>query len=201
MSRKFRWMFEGTFPSGKIKPCMVKVNSRPNIDYSGLDYSKSEPQVLQPLENKWETIQTTFIDMGGESEEDKEFFGIFAKIYEYVNPDGTLKEGAEVTFGEVKLSLLCPRYSYDAPPSQPKVEGEQKTPVRPMGIGALGMSYMGRTQTGWDTIEEWALKKVWPTSIKFGDMDFTSSGTFDVEVTWRYGEVEYKNMYPTPLTQ
>jgi hypothetical protein len=199
MSRKFRWMFEATFPSGNIKPRMVKVDTRPNIEYASLNPTKSEPQVLQPVEGKWEAIKTTFFDVGSTSEEDKDFFKIFAVLYEQTNQDGTLKEGAEKLFGEAKLSLLCPKYSYDMPPPQTKVEGEQKSSVRPMGIGALGISYMGRTQTGWDTIEEWTLKKMWPTAINFGYLDCTSSDTGEVEVTWRYAEVEYKNMYPTPI--
>ena len=49
-------------------------------------------------------------------------------------------------------------------------------------------------------IEGWILKKAFPTSINFGDLDYSSSSQIDIEITWKYEETEYKNYYkPLPV--
>lgn len=42
-------------------------------------------------------------------------------------------------------------------------------------------------------LEAWWMNDMWPTSIKFGDLDYASSDTVDIEVTLRYSQVEYTN--------
>ncbi len=41
-------------------------------------------------------------------------------------------------------------------------------------------------------VEYWQLGDVWPTSVKFGDLDYSNSETVDIEVTLRYSSVVYK---------
>ena len=40
-------------------------------------------------------------------------------------------------------------------------------------------------------VEFWQLGDVWPTSVKFGDLDYANSETVDIEVTLRYSSVSY----------
>jgi hypothetical protein len=42
-------------------------------------------------------------------------------------------------------------------------------------------------------MEEWNLLKVWPKQINFGNLDHTSSDTFDLDIIWRYNSFTYTN--------
>jgi len=45
-------------------------------------------------------------------------------------------------------------------------------------------------------LEHWTLDDVWPTSIKFGELDYSSSDTVDIELTLRYSQVKYNMLCP-----
>lgn len=47
-----------------------------------------------------------------------------------------------------------------------------------------------------NTIEIWTLSDVWPTSINFGDLDYSNSETADIELTLRYSQVNYQSLVP-----
>jgi hypothetical protein len=42
-------------------------------------------------------------------------------------------------------------------------------------------------------LEQWVLNNVWPTSIKFGEVDYSSSDIAEVELTLRYSQVQYQS--------
>lgn len=42
-------------------------------------------------------------------------------------------------------------------------------------------------------LQEWVMRNVWPTSIKFGDVGYDSSETATVELTLRYSSVSYRS--------
>lgn len=42
-------------------------------------------------------------------------------------------------------------------------------------------------------VQDWVYRHAWPTSIKFGDLDYASADTVDIEITMRYSEVEFYN--------
>ncbi len=42
-------------------------------------------------------------------------------------------------------------------------------------------------------IEKWKMANAWPTSIKFGELDYSSSDVSEIELTLRYSSVEYKS--------
>jgi hypothetical protein len=44
-----------------------------------------------------------------------------------------------------------------------------------------------------NTLETWTLGDMWPTSIKFGDLDYSSSDFVEIELTLRYSKVTYQN--------
>lgn len=40
-------------------------------------------------------------------------------------------------------------------------------------------------------LEKWVITDAWPTSVKFGELDYTSSDTLDVEMTIRFSQLKY----------
>lgn len=51
--------------------------------------------------------------------------------------------------------------------------------------------------------EQFVYNNFWPTSIKFGELDYSSSETVDIEMTCRYSNVAYTNVcgnQPIPCT-
>lgn len=45
-------------------------------------------------------------------------------------------------------------------------------------------------------LELWTLRNVWPTTINFGELDYSSSEETTVELTLRYSDVKYENICP-----
>ena len=45
-------------------------------------------------------------------------------------------------------------------------------------------------------METWELKDVWPTSIDFGDLDYSNSEECTIQLTLRYSDVKYTNQCP-----
>jgi hypothetical protein len=43
------------------------------------------------------------------------------------------------------------------------------------------------------SLEEWLFHDMWPTSVKFGDLDYSNSDVMDIEVTLRYSSIQYFN--------
>jgi hypothetical protein len=43
------------------------------------------------------------------------------------------------------------------------------------------------------TMEEWKLFGMWPQAVNFGELDYSSSETADIELTLRYNAVEYNS--------
>lgn len=49
------------------------------------------------------------------------------------------------------------------------------------------------------TMETWKLYNIWPTTMNFGELDYTSSETVDIELTLRYSAVEYSTSCGPPI--
>ena len=47
-----------------------------------------------------------------------------------------------------------------------------------------------------DKLEVWRLLDAWPQAINFGDLDYSSSDTVDIELTIRYSQVEFEHLCP-----
>lgn len=43
-------------------------------------------------------------------------------------------------------------------------------------------------------LEEWEMRGLWPHSVNFGDLCYSSSSEIDIEITWRFKECSYKNL-------
>jgi hypothetical protein len=127
-------------------------------------------QVYNPDNPTWESITTTFIDVPS-SDQNWPLWKILASVYEFSKPpvDGVIKPPPESVSGELKLKFLCPKF--DNMFSRNEIEH-------------------------WEEIEEWTLKNVWPILINFGELDYSTSDQYNIEITWRYNEIVYKNMSP-----
>lgn len=47
-----------------------------------------------------------------------------------------------------------------------------------------------------ELIDQWELKNVWPTSINFGDVDYSSSDISEIELSLRYSDAKYTSVCP-----
>lgn len=45
-------------------------------------------------------------------------------------------------------------------------------------------------------LEQWQLGHVWPTSVNFGDLDYSASDEATIELTLRYWDVKYRSFCP-----
>lgn len=45
-------------------------------------------------------------------------------------------------------------------------------------------------------LERWTMMDMWPTSINFGDLDYSSSDEVTIELTMRYSQVKYEPICP-----
>lgn len=140
--RKFRWLFEADFPSGKIDPLFVKVSCRPIIPGKEDDNNKS--------------FMTTIYDI-----QDDKLQG-FYKICQYF-----MQFGSDL---------------FDA-------EGFPTPSVQEM----LGKAKLGMYDGLGNLVEEWMFSGVWPKSMNFGDLDYSSSDETTIEVLWKYQSVQYLN--------
>lgn len=107
-SRKFRWTLEGEFPAGKLKPCFVKVSSRPtaNLDDTGLSnllkLKESDPPLTLDLKEGWKPISTTWFELA--SDDDIGLMKILAAQYEFLECKGD-KPPVESVEGTLGLKL------------------------------------------------------------------------------------------------
>lgn len=180
MSRKFRWTFEADFPVGKVPVQYVKVTSRPTL---------SNPDE-KPEEHKHPPLMTTFFDTDAEAMAG--LYKVLGAYYDKVK-DHEKPVFPEELMGTATLLLLVPKIVITPPaPSDQKVEAKPGK----MGLGTLGsLGIGGWTHTGeWEVLEQWTLKKIWPKTITFGELDHSSSECCTIEVTWVYDEAVYKNV-------
>lgn len=47
-----------------------------------------------------------------------------------------------------------------------------------------------------DLIERWTLRNIWPTSVDFGELDYSSSDICEIQLDLRYSDVVYENNCP-----
>jgi hypothetical protein len=45
-------------------------------------------------------------------------------------------------------------------------------------------------------LEQWQLLDAWPQAINFGDLDYSSSETVDIELTMRYSQMNFQHFCP-----
>lgn len=198
MSRRFRWTFEADFPAGKIKPQNVKVSARPSVmNDPNFNFLNAQEPVDVNLD-KWETISTTFYDLTAHGEDMLEFYHILGTFYDWtgdkikdLSEEEKLEEFNKKA-GTVLLKLWCPKMIF-TPSQVPPTPATNPTPIK-MGIGMIGGNFARSTE--YEPLEQWTLSKIYPSSVNFGELDYSSSDAATIEVTWKYKSLQYKNLMP-----
>jgi hypothetical protein len=164
--RKFRWTFALDVPcgTGSIPETIVKVANRPSLTIEETEINYLHGKMWIPGKASWETLTVTYYDV--------------------------VNAGAS---GDVSnlYSWLYNIYNFN------DINGDVKMSSK-KGNGTIGSGYAGTGRLvmydGCGTpMEQWTLQHVWPQSVNFGDLDYSSSEELNVELTLRYSTAIYNN--------
>lgn len=170
--RKYRWTLALDTSCGKIPESIVKVANRPQLDIDETEINYLHGKMWIPGKAAWQTTSVTFYDVttkGG---------------------DGTADIG-------VLYSWLSTIYAFhdNVGLNQSSVRGDKGVTgsggVLPSNAGYAGTATLHLYDGCGDILETWILGHVWPQSVSFGELDYSSSDEATVEVTLRYSEVQY----------
>ena len=166
--RKFRWTFALSVPcgTGNIPETIVKVANRPSLTIEETEINYLHGKMWIPGKASWETLSVTY--------------------YDVVNAG---------TGGDVSnlYGWLATVYNFNDPDGNVTMSSRK-------GTGSIGTGYAGTgTLTMYDgcgaPMEQWTLSHVWPQSINFGDLDYSSSEEANIELTLRYSTAIYTNKH------
>lgn len=175
--RKYRWTFQIDTCAGSIPAYMVKLASRPNISIEETEINFLHGKMWIPGKASWETITVTFYDLHlprssnqgtGDQDSILNLYSWLATVYDFSNP----------------ISL----YQNSVKGLDPLAVGQNTT----RGNGYAGVATLNLYDGCGQTLETWTLGNVWPQSINFGELDYSSSEEVTIEVTMRYSEVKYQ---------
>lgn len=176
--RKYRWTFVLNSPcGGSIPEYTVKLAARPNLTIEETEINFLHGKMWIPGKGSWETITVTYYDLGGDGGSLTGLWSWLATVYDFTDP--------------VNLKQSSKRGNSLPAPGSGATGGGIAAP------GATGGGYAGTgVLTLFDgcgkSMERWTLGGVWPQSINFGDLDFSSSEEVTIELTLRYFEVKYE---------
>lgn len=163
--RKFRWTLAIQPYCGNviIPPYFVKVASRPNITIEETEINFLNAKMFIPGKATWETITVTFMDVAAA--------GV-----------------AGANQGILPLySWLASTFNFTE-----KNSYTQSSQIGSPGRGGYSADGNLILYDGCGTpIEGWKLQNMFPQSINFGDLDYTSSEECTVEVTLRFNQAYY----------
>ena len=170
--RKFRWTMAITPNCQKnnkqIPYYFVKLAARPNLSVEETEINFLNAKTWIPGKGSWETITVTFLDVAGQAPPASDG-----------SPGGMPND--------ILFNWLASVYNFSDPVQLQM--GSQRADYTATGILTL---YDGCGTT----LETWTIADLWPTSIQFGELDYTSSDTVDIELTLRYSQVQYKSSCP-----
>lgn len=170
--RKYRWSFALETPCGAVPENLVKISSRPQLDIEEQEINYMHGKMWIPGKAAWQTMTVTYYDVvsGGSGQGDiSNLYCWLNTVYEFM-PEG----------------------------SRPPLVG-QEAKNRQSSIRGSGTSQRGYAATAnlylydgiGNQIETWTLEHVWPQSINFMDLDYSSSEELTVELTLRYSSATY----------
>lgn len=165
--RKFRWTLSITGNGFSIPPYFVKVAARPNISFEETEINFLNDKMWIPGKATWEALTFTYMDVAG-------------------NLAGEL--GEQAGGGNLDLyTWLTNVFDFTSPTKK--------------FMNSKRCGYQGNVSLIlWDgcgnQLENWALEDAWPQAINFGDLDYSSSDTVDIELTIRYSRVSYRHLCP-----
>lgn len=167
--RKFRWTFEikGICGGKTIPPNFVKLASRPNLSIEETEINYLNAKTFIPGKGTWEPITVTYYDVAAT-----------------IGGDG-VSDPINI------LNWIVSVYGF-----YNRQEDPDRLYMGPFREAYAGTAILVMYDGSGEPLEEWTLGDVWPTSVNFGDLDFASSDTADIELTLRYSQVQYKRLCP-----
>jgi hypothetical protein len=164
--RKYRWTMEITPHCGlkKIPEHYVKLANRPQINIEETPINFLHGRFWLPGKGEWQAITVTYYDISSEGGED----------------NTALFTWLATTYNFLDYAGL----------HQSTKRGVDGSSNGGYGADARLTMYDG-CGTG---LEVWELHGMWPQSINFGELDYSSSDEATIELTCRYDSAQY-----TPL--
>ena len=165
--RKYRWTLrlDTHCASQSIPEYFVKTTNRPQIDIEETEINFLHGKFWIPGKATWNALTITFYDVAvkpGSGTGNEALFGWLATTYNFTDPAGL---------------------------HQSTIRGADND-RNSGGYGCDGtLSLFDGCGT---TLETWTLHGMWPQSINFGELDYSSSEECTVEVTTRYDNATYK---------
>ena len=141
---------------GKEVEHYVRTFARPNMDFEQTELNFRHEKMWIAGKMTWGDISMTVLDV----EESSSFYQWVTDVY-------NINQGAGVTGGSVSADFAL--MGRDAGP------GRYKRDINLIMLDGRG-----------NDIENWKLQNVWPATVNWGDLDYTSSDTADIEVTLRF---------------
>lgn len=163
--RKYRWTLQlkTNCNNGVIPPYFVKVASRPNLSIDETEINFLNSKMWIPGKASWETITVTLYDLAGSA----------------------------ATQGNTALySWLATNYNFTGQ-SVPYSQASKRGQAGGGGQGYACTAFLDLYDGCGTNMESWQLDNVWPQSVNFGELDYSSSDEVNIELTLRYSEVKY----------
>jgi hypothetical protein len=168
--RKFRWTFALSTPCGDIPETIVKVANRPSLTIEETEINYLHGKMWIPGKASWETMTVTYYDVvnAGAGGDVANLYSWLSTVYNFNDKDGNVTMSS-------------------------KKGGAGATLVTPLTKGYAGAGVLTMYDGCGKEMERWTLDHVWPQSINFGDLDYSSSEELNIELTLRYSSAKYSN--------
>lgn len=174
---KYRWTMEvfGNSTNAacgfSIPPYFVKVAARPNISFEETEINFLNDKMWIPGKATWEAITVTFMDIAGSvtGGGNLALYQWLSQVFNFTRQNGN---STTATGNSVYKAMGSKRSDYTAT--------------------AMLNLYDGCG----NKLETWTLFDAWPQAIDFGDLDYSSSETVDIQLTMRYSQVDFEHFCP-----
>lgn len=162
--RKYRWTLALDLHCGyqEIPEYYVKTTNRPQLDIEEQEINFLHGKFWIPGKGTWNALTITFYDVADQGNANNGLFGWLATTYNFTDPVGL---------------------------HQSTLRGEDYN----HGSGGYGCDGVLQLYDGCGVaVERWELLGMWPQSINFGELDYSSSEECTIEVTTRYDSAKYE---------
>jgi len=162
--RKYRWTMQlkTHCDTQEIPEYYVKTANRPQLDIEETEINFLHGKFWIPGKGTWNALTITFYDVSDLGNANNGLFGWLATTYNFTDPVG------------LHLSTL-------------------RGPDGNYVSGGYGCDGILQLYDGCGVpLERWTLLGMWPQSINFGELDYTSSDECTIEVTTRYDSAKYE---------
>jgi hypothetical protein len=174
--RKYRWTFAMQTSCGDIPDTVVKVANRPQLDIEETEINYLHGKMWIPGKAAWQTTSVTFYDVvekGGTGNNDiTNLYKWLSTVYAFHSNTGLHQSSIRGDKGATAT-------------------GNGTSNTTGSIAGYAGTAVLNMYDGCGEVLETWILGHVWPQSISFGELDYSSSDEATVEVTLRYSEVQY----------